>query len=262
MALRVFSSASPMQHTVDSGFGAGHDVGHHSEGLGELADALLAVVLDQVAGPRALLVAHGALGLVLDLVELVLEDADAGFVHREARKGFGRLGFGKLVPDRLADQVPPSPGARSGTPRTPLGRVDRGRGCRRSRRWRWSLSVACSCFPRVVRPDEFGGGCGSKLLPEGSDAGLLARVVNLLDDGGAASTQLLPLLECRQPLVGRADPGGLGVLVPVRKRGHRTILRSVVELLRGEMLAEPGVTLALDLLDVVRAGPERAGSPR
>ena len=52
-----------------------------------------------------MLVAHGALGLVLNLVELVLEYADTGLVHRQAREGLGRLGFGKFVPDRLTNQV-------------------------------------------------------------------------------------------------------------------------------------------------------------
>ena len=87
------------------GIGAGHDVGHYPERLGELSDPLLAIVLDQITGPGALLVAHGAPGLVLDLVELVLEHADSGLVHRQPRQRLGRLGLGELVPHRLTHQV-------------------------------------------------------------------------------------------------------------------------------------------------------------
>ena len=49
------------------------------------------------------------------------------------------------------------------------------------------------------------------------------------------------------------------MLVPIRQWRHRTILRPIVKLLRGEMLAEPGVAFALDLLDVMGAGPEGTG---
>ena len=82
-----------MQHTVDSGLVQGTTLATTPKGLANLRIPFSRIVLDQVAGPRALLVAHGPLGLVLDLVELVLEDTDAGLVHREARQRLGRLGL-------------------------------------------------------------------------------------------------------------------------------------------------------------------------